>query len=237
MAARNVAVPILLGLAVFGAVVAGGLVIQHYRAQAPEAPVVTAAQPNPETPPPRAPAKEGPRAVPDWQKYIPTGRIIGPSNAALTIVEYADYQCPACKTLHDQLTEMRSKYPEDLAISYHYVPLPYHEMAYPAARAAECAAEQGRFEPYHDALYANPELIEEGNFRSIARKAQIPDLQKFSKCAARTDPVPRIESDQTTALGTLRITGTPSVLVNGMMYSYAPSMDDLRQMIEAARAH
>lgn len=236
MAARNVAVPILLGLAVFGAVVAGGLVFQRSRAQAPEAPVVAAAQPNAETPPPRAVAKEGPRAVPDWQKYIPTGRIIGPSNAALTLVEFADYQCPACKTLHDQLTELRSQYPKDLAISYHYVPLPYHEMAYPAARSAECAADQGWFEPYHDALYANPELIEEGNFRSIARQAKVPDLQKFSKCVARTDPVARIESDQSTALGTLSISGTPSVLVNGMMYLYAPSMDDLKQMIEAARA-
>jgi protein-disulfide isomerase len=186
--------------------------------------------------PPAAGDANAPRPIANWEQYIPTGRLVGPRNAPLTLVEFADFQCPACKTLHDQLRALQTEYPGVLAISYHYVPLPYHTMAYPAARAAECAAEQGRFEPYYDKLYENTHALGEVSFSGLAVQAGVPDIKKFDACAAKTEAVKRIDEDRDLAMGTLQIRGTPTVIVNGQMYFYAPKMPVLRQMIEEARS-
>jgi protein-disulfide isomerase len=187
-------------------------------------------------PPAAAGGENAPRPIANWEQYIPTGRLVGPRNAPLTLVEFADFQCPACKTLHDQLKAVQAEYPGAFAISYHYVPLPYHEMGYPAARAAECAAEQGRFEQYYDKLYENTHALATVSFSGLAVQAGVPDIKKFDACAAKMDPVKRIDDDQALALGTLQIRGTPTVIVNGQMYYYAPKMPVLKRMIEEARA-
>lgn len=235
MSVRDNVVPILIGLAVCGAVVTAGFVIRGNRAPDQAAPVQPAAQANVQPAPPAA-ANADVKPVPNWEQYISTGRLIGPANAALKLVVFADFQCPACRTLHEQLSSLRKEYPRDLAISYHYVPLPYHEMAYPAARAAECAAEQGRFEPYADKLYEHTESLASVSFSDLAAQARVPDLPKFKTCVSEAHPVPRIETDQGIAMGTLLIKGTPTTLVNGQMYYYAPKMAELKQMIEEARA-
>jgi protein-disulfide isomerase len=235
MSARDNVVPILIGLAVCGSIVTAGFIIRGNRAPDQATPMQPAV---PANVPPASPeaASDDVKPVANWEQYIPTGRLIGPANAPLTLVVFADFQCPACRTLHNQLSDLRKEYPRDLAISYHYVPLPYHEMAYPAARAAECAAEQGRFEPYADKLYEHTESLAAVSFSDLAAQARVPDLPKFKTCVSEAHPVPRIENDQAAALGTLHIKGTPTVLVNGQMYYYAPKMAELKQMIDEARA-
>lgn len=241
MSARDNVVPILIGLAVCGTIVTTGLVIQHNRASVQEAPPPANAPPNAgpnvqPAPPGLMPPTGTSRPFPDWERYIETGRLIGPKNAPLTLVEFADFECPACKTLHGQLDELRKEFPGVIAISYHYVPLPYHEMGYPAARAAECAADQGRFEQMYDKLYENSGSLTMARLGQLGVEAGVPDRQKFDACIARTDEVERIETDRANAMGTLQIRGTPTVLVNGQMYHYAPKKADLRKMVEDARS-
>lgn len=137
MSARDAVVPVLIGLAVCGAVVTAGLVIQSRRASVDEGLVQENSPANVQravVPPASTGDADAPLPIAEWEKYISTGRLVGPRNAPLTLVEFADFQCPACKALHDQLKALQSEYPGALAISYHYVPLPYHEMGYPAAR-------------------------------------------------------------------------------------------------------
>ena len=238
MSVRDNFVPFIIGVAAFGAVVAGGLVVQSRRAPAPVADV-DGMQPDVQpavVPPPAAPDADAPKPIADWKQYIPTGRLVGPRNAPLTLVEFADFQCPACKALHDQLKALQAENPGVLAVSYHYVPLPYHEMGYPAARAAECAAEQGRFEPYYDQLYENTHSLSTVSFSGLAVRAGVPDIKKFDACATQTEPVKRIDDDRAVAIGALQIGGTPTVIVNGQMYFPAPKMPVLKQMIEEARS-
>ena len=187
-----------------------------------------------------APARassDGPTPVENWEQYIATGRLIGKPDAPLKIVEFADFQCPACRALHLLLFRLRKERPNDFAISYHYVPLPYHAQAYPAARADECAFEQGRFEEYHDGLFANFDSLSQALFVKIARDVQIPDTQRFGRCLASNDSVPRVNSDRRVALEKLHIRGTPTTLVNGQMYTFAPSFGDLERMINEAKAN
>jgi len=186
---------------------------------------------------PAVATSQGPTPVESWQQYISTGRLIGRADAPLKIVEFADFQCPACRGLHAILLRLRTERPNDFAISYHYVPLSYHAQAYPAARAAECAADQGRFGPYHDGLFANFDSLGHRVFVSIAREVGMPDIPRFERCLASRDSIPRVTSDQKIALETLHIRGTPTTLVNGQMYTFAPTIGDLQKMMDDAKAN
>lgn len=176
-----------------------------------------------------------PRKIDRWEQYVPTGRLIGPSSAALTVVEFADFQCPACRELHKLLMLLRVEFPNDLAISYHYFPLPYHKRAYASARAAECAADQGRFTQFHDELYSNFDHLDTVTFERLAAIINIPDMKKFGRCVADTAAVARIDRDRSIAVDTLKASGTPTMLVNGKLYLFAPPLPEFKQMILDAR--
>ena len=186
----------------------------------------TAGGPNSPTPP---------RPIDNWKDYVEGGRRIGPDNAALTIVEFADFQCPACRGFHAVIERLRAEYPNDFAVSYRYFPLSYHRRAYASARASECAAQQGRFEAFHRALFDSFDSLDTVSFEPLARKAGVSDIARFNSCASSSDPVPRIERDLAIGRDSLRLTGTPTVLANGKMYVPAPLPSELKRMIEDAR--
>ena len=87
---------------------------------------------------------------------FPTGTIrrSDPVSAAVTIVEYADFECPACRESVAVLKQLRNLYPEQVRLVHRDFPLPAHPGGQPAAAAAHCAYEQGEFWAYHDALFS-----------------------------------------------------------------------------------
>ena len=106
----------------------------------------------PNLPPPQATAQDlanySPDPASDW--------IIGPEDARITIVEYADFQCPYCSVASNILKDIQEKYPEDVRIVYRHFPLvSIHDKATLAAQAAEAAGLQGAeaFWSMHDLLY------------------------------------------------------------------------------------
>lgn len=220
MSIRERLLDTLTGLALIGGIVTAVIVIRREVVSRGPAPTATGE----------------PRKVENWKQYIGTGRLVGPASAPLKLVEFADFQCPACKMFHTLFQTLRSDYPNDVAISYHYAPLSYHKMAYPAARAAECAAEQGQFGRYHDLLFVRFDSLRFEAFHEIAREAGVPNLAQFDTCNARTDSIPRINADRALAFDTLHIQGTPTMLVNGRMYAFAPPVSELKSMIEEARS-
>ena len=84
---------------------------------------------------------------------------LGPPAAPVTIVEFGDFECSACKESLPVLKQLRSLYPEQIRFVYRDFPIANHPQARPAAEAAHCAHEQGKFWAYHDALFAQaPDL-------------------------------------------------------------------------------
>lgn len=80
--------------------------------------------------------------------------VIGPDDASITFIEYADFQCPACAGLHTLREFLRDKYGDDLRFSYRHLPLTsIHDKAIITAEATEAAAAQGKFWEMHDLLY------------------------------------------------------------------------------------
>jgi len=177
------------------------------------------------TPPrPNAP----PERVANWASLSAAGHRIGPDNAPLTIVVFSDFECPACRLFATKsFIELEQKYPGKLSLVYRHWPLDMHRFAYPAARASECAAQQGRFRAFHDVVFANQKLLGLKTFAEMANESGVSDAKKFAACAGETTPVPAIEADiaEVVKLGGQ---GTPTVVIDGWLLKSgaAPAMID-----------
>lgn len=175
-----------------------------------------------------------PVRVESWRKYLDTGRLLGSPSAPLRFAEFADFQCPACRGMNAEFRRLQTRYPNAFAISYHYLPLSYHKRAYAAARAAECAAQQGRFEAFHDSLFSRFESLDTLVFTDVAAQTKVPNLDEFTTCASATSVVAQIERDLAWARDTLHVRGTPALIVDGNLYEPAPPIADLTKMIADA---
>src|SRR5438552_298944 len=81
--------------------------------------------------------------------------VLGPANARVTLEEFGDFQCPPCGKLADTLLKVEHDYGTSVRVVFREFPLPMHEHAQTAARAAEAAGLQGRFWEMHDLLFQN----------------------------------------------------------------------------------
>src|SRR5206468_12337029 len=107
----------------------------------------------------------------------------GSLSAPVTIVEFADYQCPYCKVSHPVLQQLLAKYGDKVSLVFKDFPLQnIHPQAQGAAEAAQCAGEQGQYWQYHDALFAAPTLTPDA-FLEAARQIQL-DVNVFQACMA-----------------------------------------------------
>jgi protein-disulfide isomerase len=160
-----------------------------------------------------------PVEVKNWEELASGGSRIGPANAAVTIVEFSDFQCPYCRRFAlGTLRSLRKEFPQDVALVYRDFPLSNHGRAYALARAGRCAASQGYFEPFHDLLFLQQDSLKTKPLRSLALESKVPDLAKFELCVNDTTRHTGIEADL--ALGRkIRVTGTPTVVVNGWQLS------------------
>lgn len=142
----------------------------------------------------------------------------GPVNAPVQIVEYSDFQCPACMKAQPILTEILSEYPGKIRLVFHHYPLPMHQWAGLAHQAAECANIQGKFWEFHDKVYLNqpiwsaaanaPEFL-----ISYAKEAGV-DLDTFGACLSNGEVTRKIMDER--AGGTaLRLSSTPTFFING----------------------
>ena len=182
--------------------------------------------------PPSLPAaqySEDTRPVPDWRSYA-RGRRMGPPGARVTIVEFSDFQCPFCRTMSGRLRAMRQAHPEDVAVVYRHLLLPYHTHAQAAARASECAGRQGRFEAYHDALFAHQDSIGSIPWTTLAAAAGVPDPAELAQCMASEAPAAGIEQD-VDAAKRLAVSGTPALIVNGTLLT-SSGLARLEAMVE-----
>lgn len=186
---------------------------------------------------PSPPGSGGPDWVEDWQTYASEGRRIGPPDAPITIVEFGDYECPACQLFHRAIEIARDQFGDSIALVYRHFPLDIHPMGQTAARAAECAAEQGQFAPYHEMLYRNPAWRALGTraLESFATSAGVADSTAFADCLFSLSEMPTLARDRAAGIQ-LGVEVTPTVLVNGRWLKQLPDsallVDAIRQALE-----
>jgi protein-disulfide isomerase len=187
------------------------------------------------TQPPAARSEQKPVFIQEWQQHLAKGFRMGPAEAPVQLLEFADLECPYCATLHRDLKALGERYPTQVAWSYVHFPLPMHRFAEPAARAAECAGNQGRFAPMLDVLYEQQHEFGLKPWSEMAKEAGVVDLGTFETCVLRKDVVPRVAAGK--ELGkVLDLKGTPTLLVNGWKLGRTPSLDGLDAMVKAILA-
>lgn len=199
------------------ALVTTGLVVRRELVQSPAAPTPK------------------PKFIKEWRSALRESVQLGFPSAPVQLIEFADFECPFCANLHKSLTALRIRYPRELALSYVHFPLPGHRFAEPAARAAECAREQGRFEAMHDRLFEQQDQLGLKSWNEFATEASVPNIAAFEFCIKNTAPVPRIEADK--RLGNqLEVKGTPTLIINGWKLAQPPTLDELDSMVKAILA-
>lgn len=145
----------------------------------------------------------------------------GPANAKVTIAEFSDFQCPACRAAEPPLRQLLSLYGDDVRFMFKNFPLEHaHYYARRAATAAQCAGLQGKFWPYHDMLYdrqdewTNPQV--DTFLEKYAKEVGL-DLPKFDAC--RADPATQEAINADVKEGNDRwVNATPTFFINGQRF-------------------
>jgi len=181
--------------------------------------------------PPPAPAQPG-RPDPGKVYSFPVGESAakGPADAWVTIMEVSDFQCPFCKRVGPTLKQIEEKYGDDVRIVFKQNPLSFHNRAKPAARAAECAHEQGKFWPMHDKLFENQGQLEDAQLESYAGALGL-DAEKWKSCYASNKYDARIDAEQKQAVA-LGARGTPAFFINGRYLGGAQPFSSFQALID-----
>ena len=165
-------------------------------------------------------------------------RVQGSEQAPLWIVEVSDFQCPFCRTWHEQTYPAIVKEFVDtdkVRLAYINFPIPGHRNAWPAAEAAMCAAAQGQFWPMHDGIF-NSQQTWEGLpdptpvFDSLATKVGV-DLGEYHQCISQHETRALIQADIDRARES-GVNATPTFIIGSESISGAQPLATFREIIE-----
>ena len=173
---------------------------------------------------------------------IPTdGRVIGDPNAPLHLVEYGDYQCPACASFATQVfPELLSSYIAPGKVSFEFRDLAFlGNDSVTAAQAAACAVPQNGFWLYHETIYKNHYGENLGNLSTsrLLDMAELSGLDRDQLAACLDDGTTAAEvqamHQEATQLG---VASTPSFVLNGELIQWQ-GWDAMKQSLDAALAN
>lgn len=155
---------------------------------------------------------------------------IGSPSASLTIVEFADFQCPACAVAYKTLKEIKLRYPQKIQFVYRHFPLPMHKNAFAAAKAAEAAGEQGKFWEMHDLLFEDQKSWADSEdpkeqFSGYASKIGL-EVERFVSDYGSSKYDQKITQDRSDG-AKLGINGTPTIYINGEKTEGIPTIHQL----------
>lgn len=154
----------------------------------------------------------------------------GPAGAPIEIVEFSDFQCPYCLRAHPTVEQVLTTYGDRVRFVYRHYPLPGHPNARPAAEAAECAAEQGKFWPYHDRLFASQSKLSAADLKQDAVELGM-DASKFNTCVDSHKYAAKVDTDLR-AGQEAGVDGTPAFFINGRMISGAQPYDVFKRIVD-----
>jgi protein-disulfide isomerase len=155
----------------------------------------------------------------------------GPEAADVTIVEFSDYECPFCKAAEPVVKQVLERYPTQVRVVFKHYPLETHPKARPAAEAALCAEEQGKFWEFHQKLFEKSPQIAAEQLGPIAAEVGL-DQAKFDECMKARRFQARVEADLE-AGKKASVAGTPAFFVNGVPVSGGRSVDEFAKAINA----
>lgn len=155
----------------------------------------------------------------------------GPEDAPIVIVEFSDYECPYCQKWHAEVwPQIQSKYGDQVRLVYRDFPLSgMHPNASPAALAANCAEDQGRYWEFHSALFSGKYPLSTKSYIAISNDLGM-DGEAFAACFDSQKYKDEIEEDYQFA-AQLGIQSTPTFFINGLAVVGAQPFEMFDQVI------
>jgi predicted DsbA family dithiol-disulfide isomerase len=153
----------------------------------------------------------------------------GSPSARITLIEFADYECPHCKRVQPVMRQALDEFKNDVRLYFKHYPLGGHTNARIAAEAAAAAQKQGKFWQYNDGLWAHAESLSPAVLEQIAKDSGL-DVEKWRKDLESEDVRQHVAKDHADgeAVG---IQATPTIYLNGREYTDARDIDSLRDWI------
>lgn len=168
-------------------------------------------------------------APPQAKVEVANSLSYGPKTAKVTLVEFADYECPYCQKVAPDMKKLMADLGDKVTFEYRDFPLPMHARAEKAAEAARCANKQNKFWDFHDEIFHSKEL-DVDQLKAQARSLKL-DTAEFDKCLDTGEEAAAVEKDKKEGIR-LGISGTPSFFINGHYLSGALDYAALRQVVE-----
>jgi Na+:H+ antiporter, NhaA family len=159
--------------------------------------------------------------------------IRGPTDAPVTLVEYADFQCPYCGEAYTVVNELLERFGDRVRFVFRHMPLAdLHPRAVAAAEAAEAAGAQGRFWEMHDRLFEHQLELADDDLRSHADAVGVADGERFAAELREGSHASRVEEDLLSGARS-GVPSTPRFFVNGVIHLGSPSYAELAEAIGA----
>jgi len=150
----------------------------------------------------------------------------------VTVVEFGDFECPACGSLHPTMTALRSQYQGNpVQFVYRHFPLPQHQYALVAAQAAVEAQQQGKFWEFHDLMFSNQKNLKREDLEQYAADINL-NIDQFKKALDDQVHLPAVQSD-IAAAAAVGVKGTPTLFINGRRYTGQQSLPAISAVIDA----
>jgi protein-disulfide isomerase len=157
----------------------------------------------------------------------------GPADAAATLVEYGDYECPYCGAAYPIVKEVQARMGDRLRFVFRNFPITTsHPHAEQAAEAAESAAAQERFWEMHDVLYENQRHLEDEDLRAYAEQVGL-DVERFGKELAEHVHAARVREDFMSGVRS-GVNGTPTFYIDGARHDDSYELEVLLAALESA---
>ena len=162
---------------------------------------------------------------------------MGPKDAKVTVVEFGDYQCPACGAAHPIIKQLTREYEDKILFVFREFPLSMHQHAKMAAEAAQAAGAQGKYYEMHDLLYDNQKDWAESpkakeKIMGYAESLKL-DMDKFKSDVEGHKYEKRVQQDVSDG-GSAGVDATPTFYINGVKHSGGLPYDEFKKKIDDA---
>ncbi len=182
----------------------------------------------------------------DATKVITDGaiqdRVYGSADQTVTLIEYGDFQCPACGRIYPAVEEVKQKYKDKITFVFRNLPLTnIHPNALAAATAAEAAGQQGKFWEMYNKLYQNQQAWQgaganerSGFFEKYASELGL-NIDQYKQDLTSKAVTEKINRDRSTAQK-FKATSTPTFVLNGQVLPESASVnaDEFKRTVEQA---
>jgi protein-disulfide isomerase len=153
---------------------------------------------------------------------------LGPADAPVQLVEFADYECPYCVKVYPHVQKLKAEFGDQISFVFKDFPLPMHANAQRAAEAARCARAQDKYWQYYDKLFSTTQM-DVAQLKRYAAELKL-DTAKFDTCLDSGQQTAAVQKDATEAQR-MGLTGTPSFFLNGHFFTGAMTYENMREMV------